>query len=297
MPSPRPRSLLRKIRDLVPGKPDRVIIYGTQAPAWISALGPGAAVWRKIPQIKDVVLRPHNPFERWHEPRLRHRRTVVIPLMEPHIETFPLQYKALAPDAVALKTLRDKAAFAAFAKKIGLDGYCPTSYGRVMDATFPCVLKRVDLSSSNGVVLVKSYEHLQSLFADDEWNGKKFILQSFAPGAQEYVTHCVCRDGDILWHCSYEYGMSSPDDIRSAETIKAVRPYKLSDRHLDVIGKFLKPLSYDGPCNVDYKISDEGELVVLEINPRLGGSLMDGRHVDDLAVSLSHIIDNARFYR
>jgi len=55
----------------------------------------------------------------------------------------------------------------------------------------------------------------------------------------------------------------------------------------------LGPLAYSGPCCIDYKVTESGQTIVLEINPRFGGSLMRPAHVEDLQGSLAAIISLA----
>lgn len=278
---------------LLPGAPDRVIVYGTHSSDWMNALSPGAPVWSKMPGIGEVLLRdggrncpPRFPFV--------DRRTVVLPLLEHHIVGCPRNYLSLIPDRDALRYFSDKANFAAYAERHGLAAHCPANYRRVKDAVFPCVIKRAELNGGIGVALVKSYDELQGLFGEEMWNGKKFVLQAFVPGAREYVTHCVCKDGKILWHWSMEYELPSAETMKGAGKQKSTRPHSISARNLAVIEKFLTPIAYSGPCNVDYKLTEEGDILVMEINPRLGGSLMFPPHVDALKDALTCIVENAR---
>jgi carbamoylphosphate synthase large subunit len=55
----------------------------------------------------------------------------------------------------------------------------------------------------------------------------------------------------------------------------------------------IEPLDFNGPCNINYKIGADGNIRILEINPRLGGTLMAGSKREHLAGLLRCIIDNA----
>ncbi|MDR3500481.1 MAG: hypothetical protein P4L72_14795 [Parvibaculum sp.] len=288
------KSSFWKVRNLLlPGAPDRVIVYGTHSSDWMNALSPGAPVWSRMPCIREVSLRDAG---RNRPPRFPFidSRTVVIPLLEHHIVRCPRNYLSLIPDSTALLHFSDKANFSTYAERHGLSAHCPAHYRRVMDAVFPCVIKRAELNGGVGVALVNSYEELQALFGQEMWNGKKFILQAFVPGTTEYVTHCVCKDGKILWHWSMEYELPSAETMKAAGKHKSTRPCSISARNLAIIEKFLAPIAYSGPCNVDYKLTEEGDILVMEINPRLGGSLMFPLHVDALKEALTCIVENAR---
>jgi carbamoylphosphate synthase large subunit len=52
-------------------------------------------------------------------------------------------------------------------------------------------------------------------------------------------------------------------------------------------------LEFSGPCNIDYKTDDEGNIIVFEVNPRMGGSIMRPEKIADLCETLSTIIDAA----
>jgi carbamoylphosphate synthase large subunit len=213
--------------------------------------------------------------------------------MEDHARNRPQRHRALAPDRGAIDTLADKAAFARYAEANGLAALCPKTHDTPESAVFPCVLKRVDLNAGQGVTLVGSREELEQRLSEDTWRGHPTVLQALAPGFEEYVTHCVCRKGRVLWHCSFVYGMEANDAMRTPANVGSIRATMASRELVASFEAFLTPLAYDGPCNIDYKIAPDGKPVVLEINPRLGGSLMRPENVELLARALSEIIDAA----
>lgn len=61
---------------------------------------------------------------------------------------------------------------------------------------------------------------------------------------------------------------------------------------LALFERFLRPIRYDGPANIDTRRGADGTVWVLEINPRLGGSLMRPEKVEDLA-ALAALVANA----
>jgi hypothetical protein len=271
----------------------RVIIYGEHSPDWMSALAPDAPVWRKVVGVEEALSVRDSAEMDIAEPSRTGLRTVVIPLMEDHARHCPRQYLSLIPDERSIDVLANKAAFAAYAEAEGLSHLCPKTYASSADAVFPCVLKRLDLNAGQGVEVANSPEELQSLLQREPWRGRPFILQSLTAGSVEYVTHCVCKNGLIVWRCSFAYEMDATASVRRADNIKRISPVTASRSNMSQIERFLRPLAYSGPCNVDYKISDAGDIVVMEINPRLGGSLMKPQNIDYLSGALSSIIENA----
>jgi len=69
-----------------------------------------------------------------------------------------------------------------------------------------------------------------------------------------------------------------------------MRRVTLDQNHLRQFVHCLKPLKYSGPCNIDFKINPEGSLKILEINPRLGGSLMQKENRDLLKEAIDQIL-------
>jgi predicted ATP-grasp superfamily ATP-dependent carboligase len=291
--SPRWRDRLRSALRVTSTTPVRVVIYGEHSPDWMAALGPGAPVWSRMGHVTDVVVVPDHPVARIAT-RLRwNARTVIIPLMETHTRHRPRRHASLVPDDRALRILSDKAAFADYLSHIGRSNLAPRTFANHADATYPCVLKRIDLNGGHGVVVVHSREALAARLNDDMWRGRPFVLQSFVAGGPEYVAHCVARNGRVLWHRAYAYEVDPRAAIRTPGNTGASHPVALAPHHLAQIESLLLPLAYSGPCNIDYKLSDAGDIVVFEINPRLGGSLMQPDKIDDLHGALSCIIREA----
>jgi len=272
----------------------RVVIYGEHSQDWMAALAPGAPVWDRMDGVNEVLVVPDRPGASIPAPERLDSSTIVIPLLETHAKNRPRHYLSLVPDDHAIDTLADKAAFAAYVQAQGLARYCPELFESIGEARFPCVLKRVDLNVSRGITITRTPEELSQRLQQAPWAGHRVILQAAVPGETEYVTHCVCKDGQIRWHCSFAYDMNSAQVVKNIKTsVIRTRAVATPPRILSQIEQLLAPLAYDGPCNVDYKISETGDIVVFEINPRLGGSLMHPQRVDSLHGALSQIIDAA----
>lgn len=268
-----------------------VVIWGVHTPDWMDALAPSAPVWKHLPGVREVQVLPDSapgvPLRaRWG------RRTVVIPLMEVHIKRRPVRYASLAPTPDALATLADKGRFADYVAKHGLAHLCPTPYGSIEAAVFPCVIKRTDLNGGCGVQLAATPERARSILASAPFAGHPCIIQSLTPVLVEYAVHCVCVDGRILWHRAYACDRER-EQIRRGDDGVALRRADVPEAVLRELESFLRPLAYSGPCNFDCTWDDDGRPVVFEINPRLGGSLMRPEHAADLAACLAVVLAHA----
>jgi hypothetical protein len=270
-----------------------VVIYGLHSQDWMTALAPEAGIWKKISGVKRVLVVPDSPAAEIPAPTREVPRVVVIPLMEPHTRNRPKAFPSLAPDERALDAFGDKIEFQAYVRDNGLEDLCPAHFPGPEEARFPCILKRKDLNGGIGVAVAASAEHLQSLLEQPPWRGHPFVLQAKLEGC-EFVTHCVCKKGRILWHTSFAYGLPPGESIRTASNVQSICPILATDGTMRQLQRFLTPLNYSGPCNFDYKFAPDGTVAIMEINPRLGGSLMRPENRHHLQAALSCIVRNAR---
>ena len=99
--------------------------------------------------------------------------------------------------------------------------------------------------------------------------------------------------GDILWSSSFAWDLGS-DTQFGIPVFGATVSVPAPCRVLFHIAAILAPLGYSGPCCANYKVLPSGEIAIFEINPRLGGSLMNPRNIDLLRQAMAHIVYNAR---
>ncbi|MEO7932899.1 MAG: hypothetical protein ABIT76_07055 [Chthoniobacterales bacterium] len=253
-------------------------------------LAPLALLWDGVPGVREVL---HVPVDGVVPPQNCWQKTVVIPLMESHMGLRPVSWPALAPSDLAVRTLADKAAFFRHAQVLNLTSHVPAMFDSLDEAQFPCVLKRTDLNSGKGVEIVTSRQHAEELMTHAPFAGKSCILQALVRHTGEFVAHCVCKDGRILWHCVYFYEPQENAPIQGPAVQGNRRRAVAQPGLLAVLESFLTPLAFSGPCNADYTLGPNGEIILFEINPRLGGSLMSQSNVADLRAALSCIIQHA----
>jgi carbamoylphosphate synthase large subunit len=272
--------------DLDVRKGDRVILYGIPYADWNATLS-DRGLWTSLPSVAQVLRRPASPFGSGAR-----ANDVVIAMMSGHIARKP-GGRALEPTAHALATLENKARFATYMAANGFAGYCPRTYAGRHEAVFPCMLKRTDLSASLGVAIVKSPEHLDELLRMRTFAGHAYILQAPVPGNVEYATYCVCKNGRVLWSCSFASDIGAPIAIKREDNALARQAIATPDPVLRQIEAVLQPLAFSGPCNIDYKRTPDGHLQIFEINPRLGGTLMLPSQAKQLRAALACLIENA----
>lgn len=271
-----------------------VLLYGVPYADWNAPLADGT-LWAGVTGVASVIRLPALPVVSNLLARFAARgaRQIVVPTKTGHAKRLPHGWRALCPDEASVQTLGDKRRFAAYMAAHRFGDYCPATFAGVEDAAYPCVLKRADMSASWGVVVVRSRAELEAQLDSPVFNGRPYVLQALVPGSTEHATYCICKDGAILWHCTFLTEVAAADTIKSEDSV--LRRWKIGTPESIVreIESVLAPLAYSGPCNLDYKLGRDGKIKVFEINPRLGGSLMLPQYGEELRQALSCIVANA----
>lgn len=272
-----------------------VLLYGVPYADWNAPLADGA-LWASMHGVASVFRLPALPVISALIARFVGRvgpRRIVIPAKTAHAARLPGGWHSLSPDAGSVHALDDKLRFADYMAANGFGDYCPAPYAGVAAAIYPCVLKRTDLSSSWGIVVVNSRDELEAQLQSPLFKGHRHALQALVAGQIEHATYCICKDGAVLWHCTFMTEVASPDTIKSEDNVLRRWTIATPDAIVRQIETVLAPLAYNGPCNLDYKLGPDGKIRVFEINPRLGGSLMIPQYGEELRQALACIVANA----
>lgn len=271
--------------------PVRVVIFGNYADNWLARLS-DAQTWETVPGVTEVRVWPDDPA-RPLPPPAAGVRNVIIPLSEDNIVHCPRTMDSLIPNHRAVEVLRNKAAFAAYVEEAGLSELCPITYATREQVRYPCIVKYVNAAFAFGSRILRSDRELDAFLSTEPWGSGKFIVQQCLPAPVEYVTHCVCKGGRILWSCTFSFEKETGQEIRQGVVFKSMTAIDPPAGALVSIERLLLPLAYDGPCNIDYTLTPEGRIAVFEINPRFGGTLMLPINRGYLQQTLSCIIANA----
>lgn len=99
------------------------------------------------------------------------------------------------------------------------------------------------------------------------------FLQTYVPGSEEWATHLLLCDGEILFEASICYTLPDTPHVKGKYVRPLSRKWKGPCRHLDLFRRVLEAVGFrDGTCCIDYRM--QGERVhIFEVNPRFGGSL------------------------
>ena len=266
-----------------------VVISGSHTPQWNEALCPASTVWSRVRGVHRVIVDPAASGD-FLTGKTNAKRFIVIPLLEKHAKLCPRQCRTAIPSSTAIEFFENKLRFAQYARRHGLLDYTPVVFDRECEVIYPCVIKRTDLNGSVGVRVIQSSEQLRVVEHEEPWRGEQYILQEYVAAPLEYTAHLFVKNGSVLWNAVYSYQSTQLSVRRVGFPFTRAR---LGAQEIEIIEQFLKPVSYTGPCNVDYILREDGRMAILEINPRLGGSLMRTDNVSDLTMMVQHIVDHA----
>ena len=213
---------------------------------------------------------------------------LTIPLIDKH-------YRELYDNNINIHNLPNREIFENFSckKKFAqyvidndLTEYAPIRYNK--DSVFDiAIVKRTNLFNGVGSRIIHQNE--------DKLYRQNLCVQEYIHGDKEYVAHIVVEYGDIKECIIYCYDMKL--DVYIKKSRSKTIPTLVTEEHLRVFSLFLK--DYKGVCCFDFKIIPDGnvgndlpigQIKVLEINPRMGGSLMYPENKNDLLIILKGLI-------
>lgn len=265
-----------------------IIIYGQHSSDWTSAFSSKSSLWNIFPGIIVRHIDSHHIIKKSEQSVTT--ENIVIPLMETHIMSFIDKHNlddflSLIPTKSMVETFGNKLAFSEYIKHNNLSLMAPTTY-TLNNIVYPCIIKRTDLNTGNGISILNSNYDLEKYLTQNKHS--EYIIQNIIYDNKEFTTHCICNNGNILWHTTYIYKLKSQSMIKKTGLFP--HKHEMSSEILDELQLFLQPIKYSGPCNIDYKIINN-HIVVMEINPRFGGSLMSAVNRRDLQQAIKTIID------
>ena len=265
-----------------------VVLYGIPYTDWNKSLAV-RSLWDEVPEVSRVVRMPALPsLLRW----LAGRDAVVIPMKESHARELPSGVRCLSPRREAVQALADKQRFADYIAANGLTSFCPRTYSSWSEAEFPCVLKRTDYATGYGISVVSSPSAGEALLKSAMYAGRPYVLQEAVPGATDYCTFCVLKNGRLLWSRTFVNDIATPLTIRTPDNVLKRVSMETPESTARQIETVLAPASYSGPCNIDYKL-ERDRMRIFEINPRLGGSLLQPPFREHLQAALACIVANS----
>ncbi len=172
------------------------------------------------------------------------------------------------PDADCSALCHDKPRLNKFLSDAGFAPNIPPM-GDELEPPFVC--KPIAGENSDDCLLVPDHAAQARMSAALARPG--MFRQAAVPGAVEYATHFLAHEGRLVRELTVRYHHDRPLFIKASGTAAAVRTL---DRCADpvTLQMMLRAIGYDGLGCANYKF-EQGRLQLIEINPRMGGSLCD----------------------
>jgi len=164
----------------------------------------------------------------------------------------------------AYKTLNNKKSLHTLASQLGIK--VPVIFKDFEEATPPFVIKPVNLSSAIGVHYVFANEEKTSA----TYNGTD-IFQEFVKG-QGVGYSFYAKNGKVL----DGYGHRRLSEYPIAGGSSTYRQYYHNNTMHEVASSIIENLNYTGFAMFEFKLTNDNELYLLEVNPRIWGSINQG---------------------
>lgn len=172
--------------------------------------------------------------------------------------------RAVLPSAELVELCDDKLLFNRRLIELGFGGAVPALLLDDTDA-YPFVRKARRGDFGAGITVVRG--------PGEDRPAPDSFAQVAVAGADEYVLHLLRVDGVVRYSLCYHYDMGEPLAVRgaggAARGIHPADPAPAWDTCLAV----LDALGFEGTCCFNYKLQG-GRPMILELNPRFGGSLV-----------------------
>ncbi len=246
------------------------------------------ALYSKYTFEKIILSNPEKDFEIYKE--ILHKVIeengieVFLPMEEHDIKAvyelrkqYPnneVYQKVVLPEQDNYLKATDKNATAQLAKELGINVPSSTlvkeekELEQFKSATYPLIIKPVNSSGSRGMKKVKNYSELLTHYKKVSKNFTEFLVQQCIVGYGAGVG-LLAKDGELL--LSYEYKRlrefpvsGGPSTLR--ETIDFPELKNATE-------KLMKSLKWSGLVMVEFKVDNNNQAWLLEINPRTWGSI------------------------
>ncbi|RVT97673.1 hypothetical protein EOD42_07610 [Rhodovarius crocodyli] len=188
---------------------------------------------------------------------------------------------AIVPTAASEALCHDKLAFNLAVMEAGLGKHIPAIV-EVPDS-FPVILKR--RRDAWG-------EHSRILHGlpPSALDPAEHFLQAYIPGNEEWATHLLLRNGQVMFEATIRYEMPLGPYVKGIRMGELRSEWQTDETpHLECFQRILQAVGFtEGTCCFDYRVH-EGVPLVFELNPRFGGSLMGqiGPYLDAYRAALA----------
>lgn len=249
-----------------------LVIYGKHTRKWMDAISHNNLISLLTPEV--IRITNCNDINKL---KVLPPICKIIPLMETHAqELHDNNIKGVMPNINIINTFSNKIKFSQFISNNNLTKYAPITYQHINEIpkNKEVIVKPHKLHSGDGMYITKNIKN--------DIDMSNFVIQEYIDDPIEYCTYIVASKGKIKLAITYKYTYVTTKHIKqSVNNNNNIEKVTLDQQYVDQLELFLLSCKYNGVCNIDFKICDN-IIKVLEINPRLGGSLMLSSNKQDL---------------
>ncbi|MDB5151840.1 MAG: hypothetical protein JWR54_591 [Mucilaginibacter sp.] len=169
------------------------------------------------------------------------------------------------PSLLAIDICDDKYLFSKTLDEKGF-GYATPKIGK--NLPYPYMLKKKVAQSGDNCYIIANPEQEEEF--ENVINDPDYFCQEMIQGTDEYATHISFKDYKIVSCINIKYVFPGGTFVKGKDKFICTKISKCP--YLDLFSSILIAIEYEGLCCFNYKVID-GKPLILEINPRFGGSL------------------------
>jgi predicted ATP-grasp superfamily ATP-dependent carboligase len=145
----------------------------------------------------------------------------------------------------------------------------PKTYNTIAEAARPYIIKPVNASSAKGVrYILNEREHLKAM---NEFVPGDFVIQEYIKGFGAGYSS-FCRNGKII--TGYGHRRLAEYPVTGGSSV--YRCAYSSNEMYEINKKILEEVNWSGFCMTEFKIKSNNEAYLIEVNPRIWGSIYQG---------------------
>jgi predicted ATP-grasp superfamily ATP-dependent carboligase len=180
--------------------------------------------------------------------------------------------KVIMPSTELVKLCDDKRAFDRHLEDLGFGDLRPGEPGQ----SFPYVAKASHGHSGMAAHVVQTPDQEAELA---EFLARPDVFrQRWLPAQDEYAAHFLVVAGQVHFQTTVRHEMPGPRLVKGSYAMGPQRSRYMPDPYLARFASLLHALGYEGAACIDYKV-EAGKPRIMELNPRIGGSLL--RRIND----------------
>lgn len=170
-----------------------------------------------------------------------------------------------------VKMLYSKDSFAKYMTDNNFESYVPKTFYNKNDIAYPCIVKPVNGYSGIDINIYHTEIELRST---NKINNPKFIIQEYIYNEYIMTGHFLCKNGNIVSHIIYVSKTPCKYYVQQG-AIKDYNKRDMTEYERNIFTAILDSVKYHGFCCINYCYDKNNNLKIFEINPRIGGSLVD----------------------